>query len=230
MSNFDRYASNFDKADVFQKTPNLLVGQYPKLRITEFKFHQGRQDDFIICELEVVESRVHERAPGSKVSWVVNMKHDPSPGEVKGFIGAVFGLTKPDEIKAQITTAVLNHCISSAQPLRGKLVACEVFEKATQAGKMFAKHRWEPVDGQVASVPSAQPMTPPPATSVPAVPPPVPAAAPPPPAPPAVFPPQGWQAHPSAPGYFYNPTLQAQGLPPTEVVKSEHDLRIQFGL
>lgn len=157
----------------------------------------------------ITEWRVHESddpkiRPGAQVSWVPNMQHELSLGNVMCCVAAVKGLDPNDKgvVKSQITTQVLEFCVSAQQPLKHKMVEV-VTEGITtkEKGQPFTKHRWIPTtknpnpevaraQGIVSAAPS------PSVPSVPSVP-----AVPPVPAAPQVQ----WVVHPQNPAYEYRP-------------------------
>jgi hypothetical protein len=227
MSSFEKYGAKFDAADPSGGNgPKFPPGTYPKVRIEDVKMHQARTgEDFFIVSGTVLETNNPACPVGTKADWVCNMKHDSSPGNVKSFAGALMGVRGDDEIKRQITTGVITHLISPAQPGRGRVVGLQVVTIQTKRGSDFNKHIWTVCDGgapalaaapALPAVPAVAPALPPPPV-VPAAP----ALPPPPPAPPA-FPPAGWLAHPTSPGWCYNQS--------TNEVLSETDLRNRFGL
>lgn len=101
--------------------------------------------------ITVTEWRVHESddpqiRPGAQASWVPNMQHELSLGNVMMMVGATSGKVDPDNkqmLKAQIDSATLEYCAGPAQPLKGRMVEV-VTENITtkEKGQPFTKHRW----------------------------------------------------------------------------------------
>ena len=95
----------------------------------------SRKQDFLwIVQLEILESSIPERPVGTRMDWIANFKHDPTPGNVKGFISASMGCT-PEEVSYEATKLVA----SSQNPLHGRLVRVEATSILTKAQKEFTK-------------------------------------------------------------------------------------------
>lgn len=184
----------------------LNPGHEYLLEVRKVQFYQGRNGDYLIVEFRVHESNDHSRPAGSTASWLVKWGTDMTFPNYKAFLSAVNGIDPGDtaRVAAEITEDVAAFAISDAQPLTGKLVECAVVAVKTKKGDDFSKHNWRPTgrDAVLDAVPviRTKPITAPaftaPAQGFTAPP-------PPPPVPAKAFPPAGWEAHPSAPGYFY---------------------------
>lgn len=91
------------------KVPATAGGNYLKampdrsqalhlLEVEAIKYNpQGgaKKHPFYIVEFVVVTSTVH--SPGEKVSWVVNLSHQPALGNVKNFLAALMQIS-PDQV------------------------------------------------------------------------------------------------------------------------------------
>jgi len=103
--------------------------------------------------ITITEWRVHESddpkiRPGAQVSWVPNMMHELSLGNVMMMVAATSGKVDPNDkaaVKQNVTKEVLEYCAGPAQPLKGKMVEV-VTEGITtkEKGQPFTKHRWIP--------------------------------------------------------------------------------------
>jgi hypothetical protein len=157
----------------------------------------------------ITEWRVHESddpkiRPGAQASWVPNMTHELSLGNVMLCVAAVKGIDPNDKdaVKREITTQVLELCASPVQPLKGKMVEVVTEQITTkEKGQPFTKHRWIPTTkgpnldvmrGTITPAASAAPPVPsaPAVPAVPAVPP---------------VPQVQWLVHPQNPAYEYRP-------------------------
>ena len=101
--------------------------------------------------ITVTEWRVHESddpkiRPGAQASWVPNMQHELSLGNVMMMVGATSGMVDPEDkqlLKARIDGATLEYCAGPAQPLKGKMVEVLTETITTkEKGQPFTKHRW----------------------------------------------------------------------------------------
>lgn len=102
---------------------------------------QANNDKLFIVELDVLESKVEDRAPGSSMSWIVNLKHQPALGNIKGFLAAALGIPE-DKIDAKVADAA----VSAENPFHGRLIKCEAIEIKTQKTKQdFTKCKWSEI-------------------------------------------------------------------------------------
>lgn len=120
------------------------------VRIEKLLFKPNRNGrDMFIIETEVMESSNADRPVGCKPSQVIPMDQDAAWGNIKQFLGAVFGMADPDTYVPDDGSSVgdwwerqAEHVISDAQPLKGiqmKLVCTKI---QTRAGNDFTKHEW----------------------------------------------------------------------------------------
>lgn len=118
----------------------VLPGLYPVLYINACKQikSQDSSDDLCIVELDVIDSKVEGREPGTSMSWIVNMKHQPALGNIKLFLSKVMGCELED-----ITGKVADAAFSANNPLGGRLIRCEAVEIETRKKKQpFTKCVW----------------------------------------------------------------------------------------
>jgi len=95
----------------------------------------SRKGDFLwIVQLEILESSVDARPVGTRMDWIANFKHDPAPGNVKGFIAASMGCLS-EEVTYEATKLVA----SSQNPLHGRLIRVEATQIQTKSGNDFTK-------------------------------------------------------------------------------------------
>jgi hypothetical protein len=117
-------------------------GLYPLLYIEALKFVVSRKNDTIfIAEFLILSSEVGSRPAGSRMSWACNLRHDASPGNIKGFLAAVLGTTAEG-----ITEDLVEKCISSENPCEGRLVFAQARQVPKKDGSPFTVVRWAAVD------------------------------------------------------------------------------------
>ncbi|MCP4217196.1 MAG: hypothetical protein GY765_21305 [bacterium] len=134
-------------ATAIQKTPWIQPGIYPLLYVTELKMIQNRKGvPMFIAEVDIIQSEVADRPQGSKMSWVVNLQNDAGPGDVKGFLAALWDLPQ-EEITAESAQAAL----AENQPCAGRLIRLEAssveMKTFDENGKprLFTRCGWRPV-------------------------------------------------------------------------------------
>jgi hypothetical protein len=176
----------------------FLAGTY-KVKIVAVKMILSRMgENMFVIETEILESDAAERRPGTKCSQVINLsKHESAPGNIKGFMAAAL-----DVPADEITEAECDLACTEENPLAGTIMRLACTMTKTRRNTDFTIHQWafisEP-DGAIkapkaaaAPAPRAAAAPPPPAPAVPA-----------PPAAKAM--PPGYQPHPTAPGWLWNP-------------------------
>lgn len=185
----------FDEADpTGSRLPHFNADRRYMLENTKIEFFQGRNDDFVTLEFNVLESDDPMLGPGRAAKYMIKMGQDMSMPNLKSALGALLGYGTKEEIVSHVTQDVARAALSEAQPNRGKRVSLTTTSTTTKQGKPFTVHNWTPAVGQAPAAPFV-------AAPVPV---PAPAAAPVPPPPSAAFPPAGWYAHPQQPGAFHN--------------------------
>lgn len=131
------------------KVPATAGGNYLKampdrsqalhtLAIESIKYNPSggaKRQPFYIVEFEVVKSTVH--APGEKVSWVVNLTHQPALGNVKNFLAALMEIS-PDQVTDEMPLATTSPEIQAE--LKGRKVdAQSVTIKTKGSGTDFTR-------------------------------------------------------------------------------------------
>jgi len=131
---FERTAA----ADPNQSSVYPVPGIYPVLMIDALKMIESRNnEDLFIAELEILDSQVEDRPAGTRMSWIVNFKHDSAPGNVKAFFCNAFGI--PEE---EVTAESMQYCCSAKNPARGRLVRLEATNVKTKRNTDFTKCKW----------------------------------------------------------------------------------------
>jgi len=121
--------SDYNESGVF-----ILPGAYVCV-IDVTKTATSRKGDFLwIVRLEILESSITERPAGTRMDYIANFKHDPTPGNVKGFIAAAMGCP-PEDVTYEATKLVA----SASNPLHGRMVRVEATQIKTKANTDFTK-------------------------------------------------------------------------------------------
>lgn len=138
---------NYDDHDPFNQiggsTPSQqgvypIPGVYPVLFLDSMKIIKSRKGDTLfIAEFDICQSEVPTRPVGTRMSWIVNFRHDASPGNVKMFMAALMGITV-DEVDAEGA----KFACSDKNPCRGKLIRLEASETITKSGNPFTVCKW----------------------------------------------------------------------------------------
>lgn len=153
----------------------FLPGTY-RVKIVACKSITTRaKDAAFVIEATIVESSVPERAPGTKASQVINMKHDSAPGNIRAFLAAALNVDYKQVGEEEAEAAV-----SDLQPLAGTELFLTCVMTTTKKNTPFTLHQWsfasEPgVESQAAPRPPAVPVSSP------------------------------WTVHPDNPAYEWNP-------------------------
>lgn len=144
MSDFD----GIENAQVFKTSNYILPGVYPVLFIQSLKKIRSSKNGnkLFIAELDIIESKVPERPPGSDMSAIFNMtKHgDTALGNIKALLAAAIG--KPVEA---IDARLADFAVSAENPFHGRLIRCEAIETTTRAGEPFTKPNFSPIQDTV---------------------------------------------------------------------------------
>jgi len=127
------------EADPNQRSVYPVPGVYPVLMVDSLKMIQSRKgEDLFVAELEILDSQVEERPAGTRMSWLVNFKHDSAPGNVKAFFCALMGAAESD-----VTADALRYSCGPQNPCRGRLVRLEASVTQTRAGNDFTLCNWQ---------------------------------------------------------------------------------------
>ena len=120
-----------DKAVVQQGYRYICAGNW-ELEIQKCIVSKTRQgEEFFVSDFKVVDSTAEDFPPGSEVSWMVMKRHDAFLGNVKGFIAAAMN-AKPSEVDE----GDAEHCISEDQPLMGKTIYGQAYDKKTKVNQL----------------------------------------------------------------------------------------------
>jgi len=144
MSDFD----GIEKAQVFKSSNYILPGTYPILFINSLKKIRSQKNGnkLFIAELDIIESKVDGRPPGTDMSAIFNLtKHgETALGNVKALLAAAIDVPE-DKIDAK--TADL--AVSSENPFHGRLIRCEAVDITTRDGEPFTKPNFSPLPAEL---------------------------------------------------------------------------------
>jgi len=126
----------------------FLQGIYRVEIVKVFAMKGRKGDDLFIVETKILESDNAERRVGGSCSWVVNLKHEPALGNIKGFIAAANGIdpTNKAEVDSQVNEEAVEAACHADNPLEGIIIDLEATEIKTKAGGDFTLHKWSPVE------------------------------------------------------------------------------------
>lgn len=145
QSNGDDPFSRIGGSDVRKGGTYPVPGVYPILLVDVVKLITSRKgEDIFIAEFEILESNVDERPTGTRMSWAANLKHDPSPGNIKAFLAAA-GDVDPEEVNSEAAQLAC----SEDNPLHGRLVRLEATITTTKSGNAFTLCDFRPLPEKV---------------------------------------------------------------------------------
>ncbi len=110
-----------------------VPGVYPMLSLDVMKIINSRKGDTLfIAEFDIYQSETSARPQGTRMSWIVNFRHDASPGNVKMFIAALMGVQLEE-----VDTESAKFACSADNPCHGRLIRLEASETTTKSGNPF---------------------------------------------------------------------------------------------
>ena len=136
-----------EKAQSSQGGIYVMPGVYPALWVNAVKMIKSQESNanLFIVEIDILNSKVEGREAGTTMSWVANLLHKPTLGNIKNFIGAAMNRDEAD-ISERIAEAV----VTSDNPLQGQLVRCDATDIITKGNKKpFTKCIWSAVAPEV---------------------------------------------------------------------------------
>jgi len=136
-------------------------GKYPLLRIQQCKFKEAKKSykgsDAFIALIEVIESNVPERGPGTIIDYVVKQKKkDGSPNtfyfkNIKKLLMAAFNTDDP----ADIDKKLIQLCCDAQQAASGKYVSAVATNIDLEGGGIFTGVDFKPESGSDKAASSA---------------------------------------------------------------------------
>jgi hypothetical protein len=121
-----------------------VPGSYPYLFIDALVMKQIRGHivpggiPAFIAEFCILQSNVAARPPGTRMSWIAPFDKLPTPGNVKAFLGAAFGISPND-----VDSEGMRDAVSSRNPCHGRIVRLEAQEIILRStGKPFTRCNW----------------------------------------------------------------------------------------
>ena len=121
-------------------TPGVYLVEIDKIKTGKPRL--GGDNFIVTCK--ILASNNAERPVGSTMDWYVDMKHEPSPGNVKAFVMAAAGCSE-----AEVTPEIIMSIVGTAQPLKGRKVHLTATNIKTKAGKDFTKAVWALSDAPI---------------------------------------------------------------------------------
>jgi hypothetical protein len=138
---FDRVANAEEQEGASYPEP----GVYPLLMVDTIKMIKSRKgDDLFIAEFEILQSDVSSRPVGSRMQYVANFRHDPTPSAVKAFFTKLTG-SSSDEV----TSESLKFAVGEKQPCKGRLVRMEATQVKTKSDRDFTKCTWVQIPSEM---------------------------------------------------------------------------------
>lgn len=108
------------------------------VEILKCKAGSGRKGDFFVVECLIHESNNPARPVGSTMDWFVDMRHEPSPGNIVAFVMAAMKCEKTEVTKEAVLIVT-----SERQPLKGlkmRMTAANIVTKEKKQN--FTKVKW----------------------------------------------------------------------------------------
>jgi len=135
---FDRVGN----AEPSDRSSYPIPGIYPVLYCERLKMIQSKltNDPMFIAEFSILESDVAGRPKGASMAWVSNLRHMPSPGNVRAFLAALNGV-----VIEEVDSESARFACSEMNPCRGRLVRLEASETETKKGNPFTVCKWSAV-------------------------------------------------------------------------------------
>jgi len=134
------------KADGSERSIYPLAGVYPLLYCERLKMIESKLngDSMFIAEFSILESNVADRPKGTTMAWVCNLRHLPSPGNVRAFLATLNGVpvNEVDSDSARFACGEKNPC-------RGRLVRLEAVNTETKKHTQFTVCKWSAVNEEM---------------------------------------------------------------------------------
>lgn len=96
---------------------------------------------FFVVECKVLHAYNGKMVKGVQPSWMVTLDKDAALGNIKQFVEAIMEVDMNTVSDAEAEQSVELIC-SAEQPLAGTICVTETWNKPTQAGKDFTRHKW----------------------------------------------------------------------------------------
>lgn len=146
--------AGFDEADpTGSRLPHFNADRRYFLENTKVEFFQGRNDDFINLEFNVLESDDPMLPPGRSAKYMIKMGQDMSMPNFKSVLGALLGYSTKEEIVANVTESVGRSALSDQQPMKGRRTYLNTTGTTTRQNKPFTVHNWTPASPATSAAP-----------------------------------------------------------------------------
>lgn len=138
----------------------FLPGKYRVELAKVALINSRKREDMFVVETTIQESDVPERKPGTKCSYICNMKNDSALGNIKAFLAACAGADPDNEKEVEaaftdkngqdITEETAEMAVSDENPLAGTVLDLVCVNKQTRGSPGnpphdFTLHFWKPV-------------------------------------------------------------------------------------
>lgn len=133
-------------ATVNERTSYFDPGVYPLLYLDCLKMITSRKGDALfIAEFDILESNVSTRPKGTRGAWTPNFRHEPTAGNVRGFMAILMNVP-PEEVTADS----LKFACSEKNPAHGRLIRLEATlltqdKDGNPRAKPFTRHDWRAI-------------------------------------------------------------------------------------
>ncbi len=142
------------------QTSYLTPGTYVAC-VTDWKGGTSRKgDEFVVLEMTVLASDNHEDHPvGSAMCWMVMLRHDASPGNLKRAIMEIVALQEEGQVTRDLCKAVLTPNEDAERgevgvsPTAGTIIDVLATNTKTRAGNDFTRATFRYRDPDLAVVP-----------------------------------------------------------------------------
>jgi hypothetical protein len=133
--------SGISQAEVYGAGQYIQPGTHDleihEISVVQSSQHNGR--NYFCVEADVIASTNEKHAPGSRVTWLVNMQQPSALSNCLGFALAL----DADATKADINEEFMDKICGADQPARGTRVKALAHNVTTRAGGDFTKVTWE---------------------------------------------------------------------------------------
>lgn len=126
-------------AESTERSVYPIPGVYPMLYCNVLKMVDSRLsgDTIFVAEFDILESKVPDRPVGTSLAWLCNLRHLPSPGNVRSFLAALNGV-RIEDVDAEGAKAACG----PNNPCHGRLIRLEAVEVQTKKGNPFTACKW----------------------------------------------------------------------------------------
>lgn len=154
--------AGIEGASVTRRGNNFEEGNYV-CRLASAEYKQGREKNFVICEMEILISSFDPADPSTSgcnregtFATVFVQKNDSFLPNMKEIVIACSGFDEngvPRDVNSIVTAEECNQFVSAEQPFAGALVYLEARLIKTRAGKDYTRVSWWPMPKDASGAP-----------------------------------------------------------------------------